>query len=180
MPGDVGPAEAAAFMQREGGGAFTWEEVARYRDKWKKPLLVKGVLHPEDAAKAISLGLDGIMVTNHGGRQIEALPAPVNALPAIAAQIGKKAAIIYDSGIRTGVDVARAVALGADAAFAGKAFLWSLGALGERGPAHLISLFIDDLRAALGQLGCSTVDDLRSVSVRHPGAYRWEDFATRN
>ena len=179
MQGNAGLAEGAAFMQREGGGAFTWEEVARYRDKWKRPLLIKGVLHPEDAERAISIGLDGVVVTNHGGRQIDALPAPIDTLPAIAAQIGKRATIIFDSGIRTGVDVARAVALGADAAFAGKPFLWSLGALGERGPAHMINLFTEDLRATLGQLGCPTVGELRHVPVRHPGVYRLEDFASR-
>jgi (S)-mandelate dehydrogenase len=180
MSPNAGIEEGAAFMQREGGGAFTWEEVARYRDKWKRPLLVKGVLHPEDAERAISLGLDGIVVTNHGGRQIDALPAPIDVLPAIAAQVAGKATIIYDSGIRTGVDVARAVALGADAAFAGKPFLWSLGALGARGPAHMINLLVDDLRATLGQLGCHTVAELRSIPVRHPGAYRTEDFAARS
>jgi L-lactate dehydrogenase (cytochrome) len=87
--------------------------------------------------------------------------------------------IIYDSGVRTGVDVARAVALGADAALAGKAFLWSLGALGEKGPAHMLGIFIDELRATLGVLGCPTVGDLRHVAVRHPGAYRAADFAAR-
>ena len=179
MGADTGPAELAAFLQREGGGAFTWEEIARYRDKWRKPLILKGVLHPEDAERAISLGLDGIFVTNHGGRQIDALPASIDVLPAIAAQVGRKATIILDSGVRSGTDVARAVALGADAAFAGKAFLWSLGALGARGPTHLINLLIEEVSATLGQLGCLTVEDLRSVPVRHPGAYRAEDFAAR-
>jgi len=172
-------AEAAAFIRRESGGAFTWDEIARYRDKWKKPLVLKGVLHPEDAERAVALGLDGVFVSNHGGRQIEALPASIDALPAIAAQIGHKATIILDSGVRSGVDAARAVALGADAAFAGKAFLWSLGALGARGPAHMIDLFIDDVQATLGQLGCPTVAELRSVPVRHPGAWGMEDFAAR-
>lgn len=167
---------ATAFMQRESGGAFTWDEVARYRDRWKKPLLVKGVLHPEDARKAVTLGLDGIVVSNHGGRQIDALPAAIDVLPAIAAAAAKKMTIIYDSGVRTGVDVARAIALGADGCLAGKAFLWSLGALGEAGPAHMIGIFIDELRASLGQLGCQAVGDLRDVAVRHPGAYRAEDF----
>jgi L-lactate dehydrogenase (cytochrome) len=180
MAANAGIAEGAAFMQREGGGAFTWEEVARYRDKWKKPLLVKGILHPEDAERAVSLGLEGIVVTNHGGRQIDALPAPIDVLPEIAAQVGKKATIIFDSGIRSGVDVARAVALGADAAFAGKPFLWSLGALGARGPGHLIDVLVDDVRATLGQLGCPTVGDLRRIPVRHPGAYRAQDFAARS
>jgi (S)-mandelate dehydrogenase len=177
MEPGAGITEQAAFSQREGGGAFTWDEIARYRDKWKKPLVLKGILHPEDAERAVSLGLDGIVVTNHGGRQIDALPAPIDVLPAIAAQVGGRATIIFDSGVRSGSDAARAVALGADAAFAGKAFLWSLGALGPRGPAHMINLFVDDLRATLGQLGCLTVADLRTVPRRHPGAYVAEDFA---
>lgn len=169
-------AGGAEFMRREGGGAFTWEEIARYRDAWKGPLILKGVLHPADAEQAVSLGVDGLVVTNHGGRQIEALPASIDALPAVAAAVGGKATIILDSGVRSGVDVARAVALGADAAFAGKAFLWSLAALGGRGPAHMINLFKEELASTLGQLGCRTVDELRSVTVRHPGAYRPEDF----
>lgn len=179
MNGASDIASLSAFMLREGGGAFTWEEVARYRDKWKKPLLVKGILHPEDAEKAASLGLDGIAVSNHGGRQVDALPAPVDMLPAIAAAVGKKLTILYDSGVRTGVDVARAVAQGADACLAGKAFLWSLGALGEKGPAHMLRIFIEELRSTLGQLGCEGVGELRDVTVRHPGAYRAEDFAGR-
>jgi L-lactate dehydrogenase (cytochrome) len=172
MAGRMSITDAAAFVQREQGGAFTWDEIARYRDAWKKPLVLKGVLHPADAERAVALGLDGMIVSNHGGRQIEALPASVDALPAVAAAVGKRTTIILDSGVRSGIDVARAVALGADAAFAGKAFLWSLGALGSRGPAHLIRLLIDDLSATLGQLGCFTVADLRSVPVRHPGAWR--------
>ncbi len=171
--------EATEFMQRESGGAFTWDEIARYRDRWKGPLVLKGVLHPADAARAVALGLDGIQVSNHGGRQIEALPTSIDALPAIASEIGGRATIILDSGVRSGVDVARAIALGADAAFAGKAFLWSLGALGAEGPAHLIDVMKDEVSATLGQLGCLTVADLRTVPVRHPGAWRAEDLKAR-
>ena len=170
-----GFAETAAFVQREFGGAFTWEEIARYRDKWQKPLVLKGVLHPDDAERAVSLGLDGIFVSNHGGRQIDALPPPIDLLPEIASLVAGRATIILDSGVRSGVDVARALALGADAAFAGKAFLWSLGALGARGPGHLIDLFVEDLRSTLGQLGCASLDELRSVVVRHAGAFRIGD-----
>lgn len=172
-------AEGAAFIRRESGGAFTWDEIARYRDKWNKPLMLKGVMHPKDAARAVELGVDGLFVTNHGGRQIDALPAPIDVLPAIAAEVGGKAELIYDSGVRSGVDAARAVALGASAAFVGKAFLWSLGALGEKGPAHLIDVLTDDVSATLGQLGCRNVDDLRSVAVRHPGVYSSGDFSDR-
>jgi L-lactate dehydrogenase (cytochrome) len=107
-----------------------WEEVKRYRDAWKGPMALKGILHPDDAEKALVLGIDGIWVSNHGGRQIEALVPSIDVLPAIVAAVGKKATILLDSGIRSGQDVMRALALGADAAFAGKSFLWALGALG--------------------------------------------------
>src|SRR6202030_2986198 len=147
------------------GGAFTWEEVAKYRDRWKGTLIVKGIMHPEDAEKAISLGVDGMFVSNHGGRQIDALPAPIDVLPAIVAQVGKRATVLYDSGVRSGTDVVRAYALGAAAAFAGKAFLWGLGALGEDGPGHVIDLLIEETQSALGQLGSHTPEEARSVVI---------------
>ncbi len=162
--------EVIAFARREMGGAFTWEEVAKYRDRWKKTLIVKGILHPQDAEKAVSLGVDGLIVSNHGGRQIEALPAPIDALPAVVKQVGKRATVMMDSGIRSGTDVVRAYALGAAAAFAGKAFLWGLGALGEEGPSHVIDLLIEETQSALGQLGAKRPDEARSVAIRHNGA----------
>jgi len=176
MKPGISIAEAAAFIRRESGGAFTWDEIARYRDKWQGPLVLKGVMHPDDAERAVELGLDGLFVTNHGGRQIDALPAPIDVLPAIAARVGNRVTVLYDSGVRSGVDAARAVALGADAAFAGKSFLWSLGALGEKGAAHLIDVYIDDVSATLGQLGCRNVAELRELAVRHSGAFAETDF----
>jgi (S)-mandelate dehydrogenase len=161
------------FARREMGGAFTWEEVARYRDLWKGTLIVKGILHPQDAEKVVALGADGLFVSNHGGRQIEALPAPIDALPAIVRQVGKRATVLMDSGVRSGTDVVRAYALGAAAAFAGKAFLWGLGALGEEGPSHVIDLLIEETQAALGQLGAHTPDEARSVVIRHEGALQF-------
>ncbi|MBX9775027.1 MAG: alpha-hydroxy-acid oxidizing protein [Xanthobacteraceae bacterium] len=161
--------EVISFARSEIGGAFTWEEIARYRDKWKGPLALKGIMHPADAERAIALGIDGIWVSNHGGRQIEALPAPIDVLPAIASQVGSRATVLFDSGVRSGLDVVRALALGAHAAFAGKAFLWGLGALGGGGPKHVIDLLIDETRASLGQIGAKTPADARSVVIRHPG-----------
>jgi L-lactate dehydrogenase (cytochrome) len=169
-------AEAAAFIRREQGGAFTWEEIAKYRDAWKGPLVLKGALHPADAERAVAMGVDGLFVTNHGGRQIDALPASIDALPAIRAAVGSRATLIFDSGVRSGVDVARAIACGADAAFAGKSFLWSLGALGAEGPAHLINVYTDDLRAVMGQTGCRSVEELRLLARRHPGAWTSADY----
>jgi (S)-mandelate dehydrogenase len=165
--------EMALFLQNQSRGAFTWEEVARYRDRWKRPLVVKGILHPQDAERAVSLGVDGIVVSNHGGRQIEALPPAIDALPAVVATVGRRTTVMMDSGVRSGLDVVRALALGAEAAFAGKAFLWGLGALGAEGPGHVIALMIDEMRSALGQIGARAIGDARSVVIRHPSALQF-------
>src|SRR5262249_32810836 len=165
--------EVAAFVRREMGGAFTWDEVARYRERWKRPLVVKGILHPADAEKCAALGVDGIVVSNHGGRQVEGLPAAIDALPAISRAAGKDMTVLFDSRIRSGLDVARAVGLGAKAAFAGKAFLWALGALGDDGPDYLIALLIEEMKAAFGQIGARRPADACSLTVRHPGALQF-------
>jgi (S)-mandelate dehydrogenase len=130
-------------------------------------------LHPQDAEKAVALGVDGMFVSNHVGRQIDALPGPIDALPAIVKQVGSRATVMYDSGIRSGTDVVRAYALGAAAAFAGKAFLWGLGALGEEGPGHVIDILIEETRAAFGQLGAHRPEEARSVVIRHNGALKF-------
>jgi (S)-mandelate dehydrogenase len=170
---DTSLGEAAMFVRNRMRGAFTWDEVARYRDRWKRPLVVKGILHPQDAERAVALGVEGLVVSNHGGRQIDALPAAIDALPAVVKQVGKRATVMLDSGIRSGTDVVRAYAVGAAAAFAGKAFLWGLGALGAEGPGHVIDLLIEETQAALGQLGAHTPDEARSVDIRHDGALRF-------
>jgi L-lactate dehydrogenase (cytochrome) len=159
----------ARFVKNEVFGTFTWDEVTRYRDRWQGSLVVKGLLHPGDAERAIALGADGIIVSNHGGRQVEALPAPIDALPGIVAVAEGRAAIMMDSGVCSGLDVVRAIALGADATFAGKAFLWALGALGDEGPAYLVSLIATEIGEALGQIGASSVADAHSTVTRHPG-----------
>ncbi len=170
-PANASGEEVIRFARNEIGGAFTWDEIARFRDRWRGPMVLKGILHPLDAAKAVAMGIEGIWVSNHGGRQIEALPPPIDVLPAIAAETGSRATLIMDSGIRSGTDVIRAVALGAQATFAGKAFLWGLGALGEAGPEHVIDLLIAEARSALGQIGAHSLAQARSVAIRHPGAF---------
>jgi len=169
-PAAVTAKEIASLVRREMGGAFTWAEIARYRERWKRPLVVKGVLHPADAEKCVALGVDGVIVSNHGGRQVEGLPASIDVLPAISRAVGTRTVVMLDSGIRSGLDVARAVALGADIVFAGKAFLWGLGALGSQGPGHVIDLLVDEMKSVFGQLGARRPEDARSVTIRHPGA----------
>ena len=165
--------EIIAFARARMGGAFNWEEVKRYRDAWQGPMTLKGILHPEDAEKAVAMGIDGIWVSNHGGRQIEALVPTIDALPAIVSAVGSKATILIDSGVRSGQDVMRAVALGANAAFAGKSFLWAVGALGDDGADQLIDLYIQELRASLGQIGALSVADARNAKILHPGAIKF-------
>jgi L-lactate dehydrogenase (cytochrome) len=121
----------------------------------------------------VALGVDGIIVSNHGGRQVEGLPATIDVLPAIRRAVGNRVTVMLDSGIRSGLDVVRAVALGADAAFAGKAFLWGLGALGSRGPAHVIDLFIDEMKSAFGQIGARQPAEACAATIRHPGALQF-------
>lgn len=165
--------EIIAYARQNMGGAFNWDEVGRYRDAWKGPMTLKGILHPRDAEKAVSLGVDGIWMSNHGGRQIEALVPSVDAVPAIRAAVGNKATIIVDSGVRSGQDVMRAIAVGADAAFAGKSFLWAVAALGDDGADQLVDLYIDELRASLGQIGALSLDDARKATILHPGAIKF-------
>jgi L-lactate dehydrogenase (cytochrome) len=161
--------EIIRYARQRMGGAFSWDEVARYRDAWKGPMALKGIMHPADAEKAVSLGVEGIWISNHGGRQIEALIPSIDVLPAIAAAVGKKSTILLDSGVRSGQDVMRALALGADAAFAGKSFLWAVGALGDAGPDQLVKLYIDELRASLGQIGALSPMEARNARIIHPG-----------
>jgi (S)-mandelate dehydrogenase len=164
------PAQVAAFAQNAMRGGFTWEEVARYREAWRGPLVVKGIMHPADADKAVSLGIDGIQVSNHGGRQFEAAPATIDVLPAISAAVGKRATLLFDGGVRSGVDIMRALALGAQATFAGRPFLFAVAALGAEGADYVVSLLAEDLRVAMRQAGAHTLADIPSLTVRHPGA----------
>jgi len=168
------PQKLASYSNRDhsGGGAFSWEEVKRYRDVWKGPLIAKGIQHPEDALKAVSVGCDGVVVSNHGGRQIEGLPSSVDVLPAIVDAIGSRATIILDSGVRTGLDVTRGLVLGANAAFSGKAYLYGLGAIGGEGADYVIELFKEEIRDTLRQCGRNSVKDARKIQFRHPG--RWQ------
>ena len=168
------PQNLASYSNRDhsGGGAFSWEEVGRYRDVWKGPLVAKGIQHPEDAIKAIEMGCDGVVVSNHGGRQVEGLPSSADVLPAIVDAIGNRATVIVDSGVRSGLDVTRGLAMGAHAAFAGKAFLYGLGAIGGEGPGFVIDMFKEEIRDTFRQCGVNSIKDARKIQLRHPG--RWQ------
>jgi L-lactate dehydrogenase (cytochrome) len=162
----------AQTMQVRARGSHTWDELARLRDRWKRAFAVKGVLHPEDAERLVSLGADGLIVSNHGGRHFDAAPASVDMLPAIVAAVGKRATVMIDSGIRSGLDILRVLALGASAAFIGRPLLYGLGALGETGARFVMDMFADELRTELQHVGIRSVADARDIAVRHASAWR--------
>lgn len=157
----AGDPVAATALHRNRQGAFRWADIARFRDLWSGPLVVKGILSPEDAEQAVAVGVDAIQVSNHGGRQFDAAPAAINAVPVVRAAVGDRAAILFDSGIRSGLDIVRAMVSGADFVFVGRPFLRAAAALGAAGPAHVIRVLTAEMSAALGQIGIPSAADLR-------------------
>jgi (S)-mandelate dehydrogenase len=164
--------DTAAFVGKHVGGGFSWDVLKRLRERWQGPMMVKGVLHPTDAEMARGSGMDGVIVSNHGGRQFDAAPASIDMLPAVVAAAGRDATVILDSGIASGTDVLRALALGAKSTFAGRAFMLSLTALGDDGARHMAASFIEEFTAALGQSGLRSTSDAATATVRHPTAWR--------
>jgi L-lactate dehydrogenase (cytochrome) len=150
---------AAKGDHRVGRAAMSWREIAWIREKWQGCLLVKGILHAGDAAKARALGLDGIFVSNHGGRQLDGALASLDALPAIAAAASGMT-VLLDGGARRGTDVLKAMALGAHAVFVGRPAMYGLAAGGRRGVLHALRLLARELDIDLALLGCPDVAQL--------------------
>ncbi|MBW8270414.1 alpha-hydroxy acid oxidase [Caldovatus aquaticus] len=166
-------AELAAFVYNNVTSGLTWEVMARIRDAWPRALILKGPLHPEDAERAIAIGFDGLLVTNHGGRQLDAAPASIDVLPAIVAQARGRATVLLDGSVQSGLDVARALALGAAGTLAGRAFLWSVGALGEAGGDHAAASFREEISGVFAQIGARSVEEAGRATVLHPNAVRF-------
>jgi len=143
----------------------TWENLEEIRRLWPGKLLIKGILDAGDARRCIEQGAEGVIVSNHGARQFDAAPASIDVLPKIVDAVGDKATVILDSGIREGMDVLRAMALGADFCFAGRAFYWAVGALGEPGADHAMRIFRSEIRLALGQAGLLSTDDREAIKA---------------
>jgi L-lactate dehydrogenase (cytochrome) len=158
------------------GSGVTWETLARIRDRWPRALVVKGIMHPGDAEKALAIGCDGVVVSNHGGRQFDAAPASIDVLPAIRAAVGERMTVLMDGGILSGLDVLRALACGADAVLAGRVFMLGLAALGDDGARHVAATLVDELRIALATTGACEVAGAARLAVRHRAAWRREDF----
>ncbi len=140
--------------------SISWKDLEWIRDFWEGPMVIKGILDPQDARDAVSFGADGIVVSNHGGRQLDGVLSSARALPAIAAAVKGKLSILADSGFRNGLDVVRALAMGADAVMLGRAFVYALATGGEAGVLNLLNLIDKEMRVAMTLTGAARVSDL--------------------
>ncbi|AFP30230.1 alpha-hydroxy acid oxidase [Marinobacter sp. BSs20148] len=140
--------------------SMTWKDIARLRDFWPGKLIVKGILRAEDALLAVESGADAVVVSNHGGRNLDSSIASIDALPEIVSAVGHRATVILDSGIRRGSDIAKALALGADSVLIGRATLYGVSAGGQAGAERALAILRSELRKTMGYVGCKTVSDL--------------------
>ncbi|NLP31544.1 MAG: FMN-dependent L-lactate dehydrogenase LldD [Oligella ureolytica] len=142
--------------------SISWSDLEWIRDFWKGPMIIKGILDPEDAKDAVRFGADGIVVSNHGGRQLDGVLSSARALPAIADVVKGDLAILADSGIRSGLDVVRMLALGADTVMLGRAFVYALAAAGGSGVSHLLDLIEKEMKVAMTLTGAKSITDISS------------------
>ncbi|MFC0216862.1 FMN-dependent L-lactate dehydrogenase LldD [Pseudochelatococcus lubricantis] len=142
-----------------------WSDLQWIRDFWKGPMIIKGILDPEDARDAVRFGADGIVVSNHGGRQLDGVLSSVRALPAIADTVAGDLAVLADSGVRSGLDVVRMLAQGANAVLLGRAFVYALAAAGQKGVENLLDIFAREMRVAMTLTGARSIREITRDSV---------------
>ncbi|MFK5977724.1 MAG: alpha-hydroxy acid oxidase [Rhizobiaceae bacterium] len=155
--------DMASFVGEQLGNVLDWEYLKEVRAQWDGPLILKGILSVEDAKLALKNGVDGIWVSNHGGRQLDGAPSSIEALPKIVDAMSGKTKIMFDSGIRSGLDIVRALRLGADFVFAGRPFIYAVCAMGKNGAEHAHAIFSTDLKNNMHQLGCRSLSDIQNV-----------------
>ncbi len=149
----------------------TWDDLAAVRRDWPRTLIVKGVLSPEDVRRAAALGADGVIASNHGGRQLDTAPPPLMLLPALAEAASGRVVLLCDSGFRRGADVVKAFALGADGVLLGRATLYGVAAAGEAGAARALGILRDDVDRVLALLGCRSISDVTADHVLVPSTW---------
>jgi len=165
-PDDDPSGSVMRWMSMFGDPAKSWGDLVWLREQWDGPILLKGVLHPDDARKAADAGMDGVVVSNHGGRQIDGEIASLDALPEVVAAVGDRMTVLFDSGIRTGSDVIKALALGAKAVLVGRPFVYGLGLAGEDGVRHVLRSLLAEFDLSMALSGCRTLDDLSPEILR--------------
>lgn len=154
-----------AWMRNNFDPSVSWRDLDFIRQVWKGPLIIKGILDAEDAREAARLGADGIVVSNHGGRQLDGVPSTARALPAIAEAVGDKLTVLADGGVRSGLDVVRMLALGAKGVLLGRAWAFALGAKGEAGVRQMLALIEAEMRVAMALTGATRIDAINGNSL---------------
>jgi len=153
------------FLQIFTNPSLTWQDLTILREQTKLPILLKGILHPDDALKALDAGMDGVIVSNHGGRQVEGAIAALDALPGIAKAVQGRAPVLFDSGIRCASDVIKALALGAQAVLLGRPYMWGLALGGEQGVREVLSNFLADLDLTLALSGYKSFAEVDASTI---------------
>lgn len=166
MPKGLNMSQLGQFMNKTFAGRLNAEKIAPIRDKWKGKIILKGCATVEDADMAVSLGIDGLLVSNHGGRQIDAGQSAIKSLGPIVDKYKGKVKVMMDSGIRTGPDIARTLASGADFTFLGRSFMYAVAALGDEGADHMMGMLKTQLYQVMDQVCCKRVEELPKHLVR--------------
>ncbi|HET8880632.1 MAG TPA: FMN-dependent L-lactate dehydrogenase LldD [Solimonas sp.] len=167
---DTGLEDFFAWMRNNFDPRVTWKDLEWVRSQWRGPLIVKGILDADDARAAVQIGADGIVVSNHGGRQLDGVPSSARALPAIADAVGDRLTVLADGGVRSGLDVVRMLALGARGVMLGRAWAYALAGAGEAGVRHVLDLIAAEMRVAMALTGCVKIADIgRDALVRDAG-----------
>jgi len=167
LKGKTGLEDFFAWMRGNFDPSVSWADLDWIRESWDGPLLIKGVLDVEDARQALRAGANAVIVSNHGGRQLDGVLSSARALPAIADAVGSDLTLLADGGVRSGLDIARMIALGARAVLIGRPWVFGLAAGGEAGVAHVIGLLEAELRVAMALTGCTDISQIdRSIIAR--------------
>ncbi len=160
VPGASSPDAFREWVDGQFDSSVTWDDLAWVREHWGGKLVLKGILDPEDAREGVDRGADAIVVSNHGGRQLDSVPSTIAALPAIVDAIGNQAEVLVDGGIRSGLDVVKALSLGARACLIGRPWAYAVAARGEKGVAHVLRILRSEMEVALALTGVTDVGDL--------------------
>ena len=165
---DHGTMSAEEALTYWGASPTTWEDFSWIRDQWRGPIIAKGIITLEDAKRAVGAGASAVVVSNHGGRQLDGVPASLRILPEVVDAIGDQVEVLVDGGIRRGSDVVRALALGARAAMIGRSWAYGLAAAGEAGVAKVLEILRADIDRTLRLLGCPSTSALDRAFVERP------------
>jgi L-lactate dehydrogenase (cytochrome) len=170
VPGASTPDAFREWVDSQFDPSVTWDDLAWVREHWAGKLVLKGILDPQDAREAVERGADAVIVSNHGGRQLDDVPSTITALPAIVDAVGDRAEVLVDGGIRSGLDVVKAIALGARACLIGRPWAYAVAARGEKGVAHVLRILRSEMEVALGLTGVTDVADLSRDALVDGGA----------